>query len=147
MMTLVSCSGARPKDLGVRDGHFAGCPASPNCMSSDASDPSHWVEPFAVVGDPPRAWRAARAAVLGLPRTIIVTEAPDYLHAECESAVFGFVDDLELNLRSQTGVIAIRSASRVGYSDLGVNRQRVETLRSNLAAQGIVRAASSPERP
>ena len=64
---------------------------------------------------------------------------PDYLHAECRSAVFGFVDDLELNLRPAEGIIAVRSASRLGYSDLGVNRKRIETLRTALIRQGIVK--------
>jgi uncharacterized protein (DUF1499 family) len=63
----------------------------------------------------------------------------DYLHAECASAVFGFVDDLELQLRASEGRIAVRSASRLGRSDLGVNRRRVEALRSELARQGVVR--------
>jgi uncharacterized protein (DUF1499 family) len=68
----------------------------------------------------------------------VITESDNYLHAECESAVFGFVDDLELHLRSLEGVIAVRSASRLGYSDLGVNRRRVERLRAMLARQGVV---------
>jgi uncharacterized protein (DUF1499 family) len=68
-----------------------------------------------------------------------VTETADYLHAECRSAVFGLVDDLELHLRQSEGIIAVRSASRLGYSDLGVNRRRVEGLRSSLIALGAIR--------
>ncbi len=63
----------------------------------------------------------------------------DYLHAECSSAVFGFVDDLELHLRPAEKLIAVRSASRVGHSDFGVNRKRVEQLRSLLIKQRLVR--------
>jgi uncharacterized protein (DUF1499 family) len=66
-----------------------------------------------------------------------VFESDDYLHAECRSAVFGFVDDLELHLRRQSNSIAVRSASRLGYRDFGVNRKRVERLRAVLAAQGV----------
>ena len=66
-------------------------------------------------------------------------ETDDYLHAECRSALFGFVDDLELHLRASDGIIAVRSASRLGYGDLGVNRRRVESLRSALARQDMVR--------
>jgi uncharacterized protein (DUF1499 family) len=68
-----------------------------------------------------------------------VNETPGYLHAECRSALFGFVDDLELHLRVSEGVIAVRSASRLGYSDLGVNRRRVEILRTSLINRGMVR--------
>jgi uncharacterized protein (DUF1499 family) len=84
-----------------------------------------------------RAWEAARSAVLSLPRTQIVSESKGYLHAECRSGVFGFVDDLELHLRPQSDSIAVRSASRLGYSDFGVNRKRVESLRAALAAHGV----------
>ena len=85
------------------------------------------------------AWFAARDAVSQLPRTRIVTDTNDYLHAECKSRFFGFVDDLELQLRPEDGIIAVRSASRVGYSDLGANRKRVEDLRESLSAGGILR--------
>jgi uncharacterized protein (DUF1499 family) len=89
----------------------------------------------------PDAWRAVRAALANLPRTKIITETADYIHMECSSAIFGFVDDFELHLRAAQGVIAVRSASRLGYSDLGVNRKRVENLRAALTKQGIVRGA------
>ena len=74
-----------------------------------------------------------------LPRTRIVSETDEYLHAECSSAVFGFVDDLELYLRPTHDVIAIRSAARLGHSDFGVNRKRVENLRLLLRNQGVIR--------
>jgi uncharacterized protein (DUF1499 family) len=92
---------------------------------------------------PEQVWPAVRAAVLSLPRTQIVAESGDYLHAECSSAVFGFVDDLELHLRPQGGLIAVRSASRLGYRDFGVNRKRVEKLRAVLAAQCIVQGSAA----
>ncbi len=74
-----------------------------------------------------------------LPRARIVEETEDYLHAECRSALFGFVDDLELQLRPSESIIAVRSASRLGYSDFGVNRRRVEALRESLAGRGVLR--------
>jgi len=92
---------------------------------------------LALAGPPENGWVAARAAVLSLPRTEIGTESADYLHAECRSAVFGVVDDLELHLRPQSRLIAVRSASRLGYRDFGVNRKRVESLRATLAAHGV----------
>jgi len=73
------------------------------------------------------------------PRVKLVIQRDDYLHAECRSRVFGFVDDLELHLRAAENIIAVRSAARLGHSDFGVNRRRVEALRAALQAQGIVR--------
>jgi uncharacterized protein (DUF1499 family) len=84
------------------------------------------------------AWLAVRRSVESLPLTKIIAETSDYLHAECTSAVFGFVDDLELHLRTAEGIIAVRSASRLGYSDLGVNRRRIEDLRAILLKHGII---------
>jgi len=144
-MTLFSCAGTRPTDIGVIDGHLAPCPSSPNCVSSgaDAGDSTHYVAPFVLATEPAVAWEAAGGAVAALPRTEIVTRSPDYLYAECTSALMGFVDDLELQLRAEDGIIAVRSASRIGYGDMGVNRKRVEQLRDTLVAKGAVRAHSS----
>ncbi|GAG14577.1 unnamed protein product [marine sediment metagenome] len=129
-IALAACAGPVPTDLGVRDSRLAPCPASPNCVASDADDTEHAIAPLVFDGNADDAWRAAREATAALPRTQIVDEAPGYLRAESRSALFGFVDDLELQLRTDEGTIAVRSASRVGYSDLGVNRGRVEALRS-----------------
>ena len=115
------------------------CPHSPNCVSSDASDRVHRVKAFEIEGEPSAAWRAARAAVAALPRTRITSESDTALHAECRSLLLGFVDDLDLRLRAAEGVIAVRSASRTGYGDLGVNRRRVESLRSQLRKRGALR--------
>ena len=107
-------------------------------MSSDASDAAHRIEAFALTTPPYDAWRIIREEVANLPRTTVVYEKTDYLHAQCASALFGFVDDLELHLRASSNLVAIRSASRVGYSDLGVNRRRVEQLREALRARRVV---------
>ena len=138
-MPLLSLGGSRPANLGVRDGRLAPCPASPNCVSSDAADGDHAVEPLRLALPAEKAWRAIREAVAALPRTAFVTETDDYLHAECQSALLGFVDDLELHLRPTEGIVAVRSASRLGHSDLGVNRKRVEGLRVTLRSRGILR--------
>ena len=138
-MLLVSCAGKRPSNLGVSNSRLAPCQSSPNCVSSDARDRSHKVPPLQFDVPPTEAWRVARELVSELPRTRIVNETPGYLHAECRSALLGFVDDLELHLRPSEGVIAVRSASRLGYSDLGVNRRRIEVLRASLISRGMVR--------
>ena len=79
-----------------------------------------------------------RGSVESLPRTKIIAATADYLHAECSSAVFGFVEDLELHLRLAEGVIAVGPAARRGYSDLGVNHRRIEDLPALLIKRGIV---------
>ena len=99
----------------------------------------HDVAPFRLEAPPEQAWEAVRQAVMQLPRTRIVVEGPGYLHAECRSAVFRFIDDLQLQMRKQEGIIAVRSASRLGHSDFGVNRKRVETLRDLLASRKVIR--------
>ena len=137
-MPLFSCSGTRP-NLGIRDGRLAACPGSPNCVSSDAADNAHAVAPFQLTSSPQEGWRALRIVIDGLPRATIISSLDDYLHVECTSAVFGFVDDLELHLRPSEKLIAVRSASRLGRSDFGVNRKRVEQLRSLLIKQGVMR--------
>jgi uncharacterized protein (DUF1499 family) len=139
IMPFFSCAGTRPANLGVKDARLAACPSSPNCVSSDNADSSHRVPAFQLAMPPSEAWRALRATVANLPRTAIIAETDDYLHAECRSRFFGFVDDLELHVRPADKLIAVRSASRLGYSDLGVNRERVENLRALLRDQGVIR--------
>jgi len=121
------------------DRKLAPCAASPNCVSSDATDARHSIAAFQLAGPAPIAWNAVRRVVAALPRTRIVSESDTSLHAECTSAIFRFVDDLELQLRPQQGIIAVRSASRVGWSDFGVNRRRVEEIRAALVRDGVVR--------
>jgi uncharacterized protein (DUF1499 family) len=99
----------------------------------------HHVMPLELAASPDEAWQRVREVVSGLPRTHIVTETSSYIHAECRSLLLGFVDDLELHLRPAENVIAVRSASRLGYSDLGVNRRRVESLRESLTNRAVLK--------
>jgi len=133
-----ACAGTAPLHVGITQGGLAACPDSPNCVSSDASDSAHRVAPFLLAVPPKQAWDAARKAVEALPDTRIVAESASRLHAESTSDLFGFVDDLELQLRPSQRLIAVRSASRLGYGDMGVNRQRVEMLRAALVERGVV---------
>jgi len=138
LLSLLGCAGAPhpvPDESGAA---LAPCPNSPNCVSSDARDAVHAVDPLRIRVPQEDAWRAARRAVLALPRTRIVFETPTTLHAESRSAVFGFVDDVQLELRPEAETIAVRSASRVGYGDMGVNRRRVEALRTALRRENVV---------
>ena len=138
IVLLSACSGSsRSIILGVQKAQLAPCPTSPNCVSSDASDAEHQIAPLTLKGTTDATWTTIRTLVTQLPRTQIITETDDYLHAESRSALFGFVDDLELHLRPAEGIIAVRSAARSGYSDFGVNRQRIEKLRTALRTRDL----------
>lgn len=126
------------RNLGVQDGRLADCPLSPNCVCSDASDPGRRIPPFALAVGPEQAWRAIEETLTSLPRVRIVAREADYLRAEART-FFGFVDDVELHLRPDERLVAVRSASRMGWSDLGVNRRRIEEIRSRLRQRGVVR--------
>ena len=121
--------GSVPAGLGVTDGRLAPCPSSPNCVSSDAREGDARVEPLPLGPDPSESWRAAERAIETIAGARIVERTDDYVRVECTSRLFGFVDDLELHRRPEGNEIAVRSASRIGYSDLGANRSRVEKLR------------------
>lgn len=127
--------------LGLHNGKLAACPASPNCVSSEATDAQHYIEPFRLTVPAAEAWKVVQAVVADLPRTRIIVAEDHYLHAECRSRFFGFVDDLELHLSPEDNTIAVRSAARLGYFDFRVNRKRIEALNVELNTQGIVAAA------
>ena len=138
-LLFTSCTGGNPVvELGVNKSKLATCPTSPNCVSSDAVDSDHHIESFRLAGSPDETWQMTRSLVATLPRTKIISAESNYLHAECRSALFGFVDDLELHLRPEERIMAVRSAARLGYSDFGVNRKRVELLRSELFKKGAI---------
>lgn len=120
----------RPGNLGVKDGRLAPPKRSPNCVSSQAEplDREHYIEPIAFQG--PLA--AVKKILLAMPGATLLEERPDYLYAEFRSRLLGFVDDVEV-LR-QGGVLHVRSASRLGRRDFGVNRKRIESLRALLRA-------------
>lgn len=134
LMFTFACGADRPAAPPAAPGHLAPCPASPNCVSSEATDDAHRVAPLAYTGDPAAAMRRLRAVIEAMPRTRIVAGSDGALHAEFTSRIFRFVDDVDCIIDPAAGVIHIRSASRVGYSDLGANRARVEAIRSRFAS-------------
>jgi uncharacterized protein (DUF1499 family) len=127
---MVGCAGNRHIQMGVTGGRLAACPDSPNCVSSQSTDPRHAIDPLRYEGTAEKARSVLIEAVSGMKRARIVAAEERHLHAEFASAFFRFVDDVEFLLDSETKTIHVRSASRVGYSDLGVNRRRVEEIRS-----------------
>jgi uncharacterized protein (DUF1499 family) len=130
-MALFSLSGKRPATLGVRDGKLSPCPASPNCVCSQAeeSDAEHRIEPFTYNGSPEEAIAKLKQIISSMKNAQVIEASADYLYAEFTSALMGYVDDVEFYGDRSTHLIQVRSASRLGRSDLGVNRKRVEAIR------------------
>ena len=128
-------SGTRPDNLGVNNGKLAACPKSPNCVSSQSpnSDTIHFIQPLNYNCAPEKALADLKAVIEAEERTKIITESQDYLYAEFKSALMGYVDDVEFYLDSGSNTIHLRSASRLGQSDLGVNRKRIETIRTKFS--------------
>lgn len=126
---LAGCA-STPGAIPVEE-RLAPCPDSPNCVSSYAQDDVHAIEPLPIPADQD-ATGALRRIVESLPRTTIVTVDGDYLHATFASRIFRFVDDVEFLVDREAGVVHVRSASRLGYGDMGVNRRRIEEIRSLL---------------
>ena len=129
MLALLSVFSRRPDNLGVKDGKLAPCPSTPNCVSStQAADDAHRMEPLRFDGSAAEAMGHLKRVLVGQPRARIITEKETYLHAEFTSLVFRFVDDVEFLIDAEAKVIHFRSASRVGRSDLGANRARMERI-------------------
>lgn len=127
-------AGDRPTNLGVKEGKLAPCPSSSNCVVSQGDeDAEHAIAPLAYSGDPAPAIAKLTTIIKAMPRTTIIESTASYLYAEFASKLLGFVDDVEFYLDPAESVIQVRSASRLGQSDLGVNRQRVEAICQELS--------------
>jgi uncharacterized protein (DUF1499 family) len=135
LLALLPWVGAQAAALGPLDGALRPCPASPNCVCSCSSDDAHRIEPLRHAGDAGPAWQALQRALATMERVEIVRDEGGYMHAQFTSKVFRFVDDVEFLADPEAGVIHVRSASRVGYSDLGANRRRVEAIRVRFAQE------------
>ncbi len=133
---ISGCKGVQPANLGVRDGMLATCPSSPNCVSSQSTDKEHFVEPLSYSSSTPEAMATLKNIILQKKRAKIVTETGTYLRVEFTSALWQFVDDVEFSFDENAKLIHMRSASRLGHSDFGVNRKRIEDIRQSWAASG-----------
>lgn len=129
LLATVLLSRRRP-ELGPVEGALRPCPGSPNCVNSQAHDAEHAIAPFSFDGDPDEAFASLVRLIESQPGARVLTAEDGYARAELATPVLRFVDDLELLLDPAAGVIHVRSASRVGHSDFGTNRRRVEELRA-----------------
>ncbi|GAB4555240.1 MAG: DUF1499 domain-containing protein [Pleurocapsa sp.] len=125
---MFNFTGTRPNNLGVTNGKLASCPGTPNCVNSQSDNPQSKIEPL-----PPVSIDEIEKVVNSMERTTIVEKTDTYLYAEFKSKLMGYVDDVEFYLDRAANVVHVRSASRLGKSDLGVNRKRVEEIRAKLS--------------
>ena len=124
----------RPDNLGVKDGRLAPPKSTPNCVSSqaDASDAEHYIAPISFKGSAAEAAAASRKAIEGMQGASVIRQEGGYLYAEFRTKIMRYVDDLELAYDEKAGLFHVRSASRLGRRDFGVNRERVEALRARI---------------
>lgn len=123
---LTACAGEPPQNIGVRDGSLTACPESPNCVSSYESSEQHSIA--ALNGN----LNQIQQILLAMDGANIVEQSSNYLYAEFTSSLMGYVDDVEFLYDAASNTTQVRSASRVGYSDMGANRNRVEAIRTQL---------------
>ena len=131
VVLLLTACGGKTVPVVVGDAGLSACPSSPNCVSSqsDPSDEEHYIAPL-TLGEHPveigsmTEWMASRE------RCNVVDQGQRWVHATCTTALFRWTDDIGLFVDPEAGVVHVRSASRVGRSDLGANRKRVEAMRA-----------------
>ena len=134
-------AGKAPEQLGVRDGRLSAPSNTPNSVTSQAAlYPDHPqnayanIAPFQYTGDGEAAMARLALLLQQSERTIVVSRGPDYVYAQCSTALLRFTDDLEFWLDRPNHLIQVRSASRIGRKDFGVNRARLEAIRAQFSA-------------
>lgn len=139
LLLLAGCATTASSELGVmNDGKLSPCPTTPNCVSSDATDDARSIQPLVLKRSSEAAWQALISYLNNDSGYTIITQGRVYLRAEARTPLFRFVDDVEFHLRPEQGQIAMRSASRIGFSDLGTNRRRLEGVRRALREMGVL---------
>lgn len=125
-------AGTRPTNIGVHSGQLTTCLNTPNCVNSQSQDVKDKIEPFNYNSSSEKAMANLKTVIQSFKQSKIISETKNYLYAEFTIPIIGFVDDVEFYLDENAKVIHVRSASRLGESDLGVNRKRIETIRTRL---------------
>ncbi len=136
-LILSTPSWAASASLGVSNGHLTPCPASNNCVISQDGERKHAIDPINYHVDQDTAQQTLLKVLTVVPRTAVIEQTDNYIHALSKSRIFKFIDDVEFYFPADENVIHVRSASRVGESDLGVNRRRVEQIRLALQELNI----------
>lgn len=123
-------AGNKPDNLGITAGQLSACPNTPNCVNSQSLDAEHKITPLTYTSSAEDAFKTLKTVVQSFKQSAIAQATDNYIYAEFSIPVVGFVDDVEFLLDKGDKVIHVRSASRLGESDLGVNRKRIETIRA-----------------
>ncbi len=144
VLASLSFMATRPDSLGLHDGRLAECPEAANCVCSQSDAEAHRIGALRISEKHLESSREMfvdqlASAVESLSGSTITERSENYIHAECKSMIFRFVDDFELYVDWENGNLHFRSASRIGYSDLGANRRRVELIRQELLSAGLAR--------
>ena len=115
-----------------RPDRFSPCPDSPNCVSSQSTNKRHFIEPLHYTGETADVRQILIDLLENTKRVQLVKVETDYIHAEFQTAIFRFIDDVEFLFPPGKNIIHVKSASRSGYYDFGVNRRRLEQIRSTI---------------
>jgi uncharacterized protein (DUF1499 family) len=129
VLLMVGCKGGSPGNPNLREGRLSGCPASPNCVSTESSGDKHAIAPLSFTSSPGNALQCLKRIITSMKRVTIVQADADYIHAEFRT-LLGFVDDVEFLVDEGKHMVQMRSASTLGYWDFGVNRHRLEAIRA-----------------
>lgn len=132
---LTACSSRMPHNLGLYDQKFTQCPDKPNCVSTFSNNPQHAIEPIKTQLSAQQNFEFLLKVLSNHKNSKLVVKQSPYLHSTFHSTVFGFVDDVEWLVENNR--IHVRSASRIGYSDFGVNRKRIERIREQFNKQDM----------
>jgi uncharacterized protein (DUF1499 family) len=127
---LVDQASPLPANLGVENGRLTPCPNSPNCVSTQATDEQHSIAPLPYEGETAVAHATILTILQANPSFSLITNTPTYIYAEAQTAFWKFTDDVEFYFDETEGLIQFRSASRLGYGDAGLNRQRMEEIQA-----------------
>ena len=130
-------SGSASAAIGINSDRLEPCPSSPNCVVSTNGDEEHQIDPITYQSDRATAKETLLKVLSVVPRTEVIENTDNYIHAESTSRIFKFVDDVDFYFPEDENVIHLRSASRVGESDLGVNRRRMEQIRLAMQDLGV----------
>ena len=139
-LLAAACGASKPALLGVVDGKLAACPSSPHCVTSQAASGSHAIPPIRYSMSRDEARAKLVEVMSSMPGAVVLTQSRDYVRAEYTSKRFKYVDDVEAYLDDRAKLVHLRSSSRTGFWDLGVNRRRVEEIRKGFLA-------AKPEKP
>jgi uncharacterized protein (DUF1499 family) len=145
-MFALSCASQGKGPLGMTDGKLPPCPRRPNCLSSEDDAGSARIEPLAFTGTPAAAWECVKLAIQGIGGAIEF-ESEGYIWAVFKTTVFRFIDDMEFRIDPIHRVVHLRSASRIGYYDFGVNQRRTAALRQRFLHELARPAGSSAVNP